>query len=329
MVRNPYYTGPVTDHFDGTRFFNPDGRPPRGFRDLLRWHRETRAKWPETVELTDGAARPAQRVEGAELRVTMIGHATLLIQTAGLNILTDPVWSERASPFSFLGPKRHCEPGVAFDHLPKIDVVLLTHNHYDHLDLKTLARLKTAHDPLVVTPLGNDTLVRSKVRDMRIEVGDWNDMVESGPARFHFEPCHHWSARGLRDRSMALWAAFTIETADRRIFHVGDTGFDRGRPYDMARVKHGGFDLAILPIGAYEPRWFMQDQHQNPEEAVAGFARLNAAHAIGHHWGAFQLTNEPIEEPVEQLRQALEAEGIAAERFRALRPGQSWDLPRG
>ena len=229
----------------------------------------------------------------------MVGHATLLIQAAGLNILTDPVWSDRASPVSFAGPKRVNAPGIAFSDLPPVDIVLLTHNHYDHLDLDTLARLHQAHAPLVITPLGNDAIVRPAIPGMKIMAGDWGDRVQAGAASIHFEPCHHWSARGMTDRRMALWAAFVIETPAGRIYHVGDTGFHDGRNYRAAAGKHGGFRLAILPFGAYEPRWFMKGQHQNPSEAVEGFRLANAQWAAGHHWGTFQLTDEAIEEPRE------------------------------
>lgn len=325
---NRYYSGPVTDHFDGRVFFNPGGIPPRNFADLLRWQMgDGRIKWPATWPSPHPAAKPERRVEGGGLRVTMVGHATLLVQTAGVNILTDPVWSERVSPFSFAGPKRVNPPGIDFSDLPPIDLVLLTHNHYDHLDTGTLKRLKAAHDPLVVTPLGNDAIVAAAVPDMRVATGDWGDVIDTHGTRLHFEPVHHWSARGAFDRRMALWAGFVAETAAGKIYHVGDTGFHEGRNYRAAAEKHGGFRLAILPIGAYEPRWFMKGQHQNPDEAVAGFGLCGAAHAVGHHWGTVQLTNEAIEEPHDMLLAALEREGVARERFRPMRPGEAWDVP--
>jgi L-ascorbate metabolism protein UlaG (beta-lactamase superfamily) len=323
---NPYYSGPKSDHFDGTRFFNPEGMTPHGLKELVKWKLEPVAKWPSRAENPRAPAEPPKRVDGGDIRVTAIGHATMLIQTAGLNILTDPVWSERASPLSFAGPKRKRAAGISFEALPDIDLVLLSHNHYDHLDLSTLKRIHKRHGAKVITPLGNDQIIHSKVSDMAIATGDWNDVVEHGPLRIHFERCHHWSARGVFDRSMALWAGFTIETPERRIFHIGDTGFDHGRPYELAKSRHGGFDLAILPIGAYEPRWFMKDQHQNPDEAIRGFEILDAAHGIGHHWGTFQLTNESMQDPVQKLTEAMEERGILAHRFRALEPGEHWDL---
>lgn len=324
---NPYYCGPVTDHFDGRRFFNPGGLPPANLTALLRWRLNGRqAKWPPAWPSPYAPARPASRGDGGDLRVIMVGHATLLIQAGGVNMLTDPVWSERASPFSFAGPKRANAPGIAFDDLPPIHAVLLTHNHYDHLDIATLKRLHADHDPLVMTPLGNDSVVRPVIPSMRFATGDWHQAVEApGGLRVHFEPCHHWSARGFGDRRMALWSAFVIETPAGKVYHVGDTGFHDGINYRAAARKHGRFRLAILPIGAYEPRWFMERHHQNPDEAVRGFLLSGADHAVGHHWGTFQLTDEAIDEPAKALDAALTKHGVPPERFRALRPGERWD----
>lgn len=325
---NRYYSGPPSEHFDGTVFFNPDGRPPGAFTDLLRWQfGGGRAKWPAAYPSPFAPAKPAERVTGAGLTVTMVGHATLLIQTAGLNILTDPVWSERCSPFSFIGPKRVNAPGIAFEDLPPIDLVLLTHNHYDHMDMPTLRQLKAAHDPRVITPLGNDRIVTDAIPDMRIAAHDWGERVDVGQAAIHVEPVHHWSARGTGDRRMALWAGFVIETAAGNIYHVGDTGFHSGINYREAARKHGAFRLAILPFGAYEPRWFMESQHQNPDEAVEGMLLCNAAHVAGHHWGTFQLTDEPLEEPREKLAEALAGRGLPPERFRPMLPGEVWHVP--
>ncbi|WGH77762.1 MBL fold metallo-hydrolase [Jannaschia ovalis] len=320
---NRYYAGPPSDHFDGTEFFNPGGQPPRGFRDLLRWQiAGDKADWPDRVGITQ--EKPAERV--TDLRVTMVGHATVLIQVAGLNLLTDPVWSRRASPFSFAGPARVTAPGVAFADLPPIDAVLMSHNHYDHMDIATLRRLHERFAMPVLTPLGNDTIMREGVSGLDARAGDWGEVLAVDGARIRLLPCHHWSARGANDRRHALWASFAIETAAGKILHIGDTGFDEGRPY-AAAAAHGPFRLAILPIGAYAPRWFMRFQHQNPEEAVAGMEIAGARHVLAHHWGTFQLTDEAREEPPERLRAALDAKGIAAQRFRAIPPGAAWDVP--
>lgn len=326
---NRYYSGPPSDHFDGTLFFNPDGQMPGRFTDLLKWQLSgERSKWPAANPSPFEPTEPAARIDSGGLRLTMVGHSTLLIQTAGLNILTDPVWSPRVSPLSFAGPKRVNAPGIAFSRLPPIDLVLVSHNHYDHLDLATLKRLKAKHDPLVLTPLGNDAIIDSAVPGMRTTAHDWGERVEiTKDIAVHVEPVHHWSARGARDRRMALWAGFVVETPAGKIYFAGDTGFHGGANYRLMAEKHGGFRLAILPIGAYEPRWFMAPQHQNPEEAVQGMQLCNAAHAAGCHWGTFHLTDEPIDEPVQKLAEALKAKGVPQERFRALRPGEIWDVP--
>lgn len=325
---NRYYSGPASDHFDGTVFFNPQGVPPAGFGDLLRWQLGGgRAAWPPQWPSPFAAAKPEARVGGDRLLVTMVGHATLLVQTAGLNILTDPVWSQRASPVSFAGPVRVNPPGIAFDDLPPVDLVLLSHNHYDHLDLPTLARLHAGHDPQVIAPLGNDAIVRAAVPGMRVTAHDWGETAFCGAVPIHVEPVHHWSARGMADRRMALWAGFTIEAPAGRIYVIGDTGFHGGLNYREIARRHGGLRLALLPIGAYEPRWFMEPQHQNPHEAVEGMLLAGAAFAAGHHWGTFQLTNEPIEEPRALLEAALDASGVARERFRPMLPGEVWDVP--
>lgn len=330
MARNKYYSGPKSDHFDGTYFFNPEGTPPKGFRDLLKWQwgNDKNHAWPESHESPFPQAKPDHNLAQDAMRLTMVGHATFLIQTGGFNILTDPVWSHRTSPLSFIGPKRRQMPGIALEDLPKIDVILLTHNHYDHMDLQTLDLLQKHHAPRLITPLGNDTIIAKKVPNMNITIGDWGDCVEHEHVKFHFEPCHHWSARGSRDRRMALWSAFVIEGAGGKLYHIGDTGFHEGINYRKAEQKHGQFRASILPIGAYDPRWFMKDQHQNPFEAVEGFKLSKSQYAAGHHFGTFKLTNEPIHEPPEHLKQALEQADIEEHRFRPMRPGEVWDIPQ-
>lgn len=326
---NRYYNGPVTDHFDGRVFFNPEGTPPGKITDLVRWKmNDRRTQWPVRAPSPYPLAVPQARVADDGIRVTHVGHATVLVQTAGINILTDPVWSKRASPFAYAGPRRVNDPGIAFENLPPIDLVLLSHNHYDHLDIATLRRLKREHDPLIVTPLGNDTIIGKSLSAMRVVTGDWGDMMPFGDRlKIHFEPVHHWSARGLGDRRMALWAGFVIEGPAGNIYHVGDTGFHGGRNYREVRQKHGDIRLAILPFGAYEPRWFMKGQHQNPTEAVAGMELCGARHVAGHHWGTFQLTNEGIEEPKLALAEAMERRAISHDRFRPMHPGEVWDVP--
>jgi L-ascorbate metabolism protein UlaG (beta-lactamase superfamily) len=326
-----YYSGPVSDHFNGERFFDPHGAPPRGRGELNRWlvdryWRGTRAKWPAWVP-SPHSDRPPPRVEGAAWRVSYVGHASFLVQTAGLNILLDPVWSMRASPFRHVGPKRVNDPGIAFADLPPIDVVLVSHAHYDHLDTATLSRLAAAHHPQVITPLGNDAIMRAHDKAIAAEAYDWHDRVEIGrDAAVTLVQTRHWSARNLSDRNMSLWASFVIEVPGGRIYFVGDSSYGEGRHFRDARQRYGPFQLALLPIGAYEPRWFMADQHMNPAEAVQAFIDCGAKRALGHHYGTFQLTDEAIDAPLVALAEALQTTNIPAERFAALRPGQYLEI---
>jgi L-ascorbate metabolism protein UlaG (beta-lactamase superfamily) len=330
-TQSRYYHGPVSDHFDGVRFFNALRTPSRGRWDLLRWNigsrwRGTRAKWPVWAP-SPFADRPPPRVEGAAIRICYVGHASFLLQAGGLNILFDPVWSQRASPFRAIGPKRVNDPGIAFADLPPIDVVLVSHGHYDHLDVDTLSRLATAHRPRVITPLGNDAIMRNHDPAIAAEPHDWNDRVDLGPGvAVTLLPTQHWSARNLSDRNMSLWASFVIETPGGRIYFVADSGYGDGRNFRTTRERHGPLRLAILPIGAYEPRWFMRDQHMNPAESVQAFIDCGADLALAHHYGTFQLTDEAIDAPPLALADALRLAGIPAERFRTLRPGQVWQL---
>ena len=324
MRKNPYYSGPPSDHFDGTAFFNPQGVPPGNVSDLLKWRFANKPDpWPKQWPSPHHGNKPPLKGTDDRITLTMIGHATMLLQVAGQNIITDPVYSKRVSPLSFAGPARVNPPGVEFDALPPINTILLSHNHYDHMDIATLRKLVERDNPLVVTPLGNDTILSRAGISARTIIGDWGDAHDvASDIKVHFEPAHHWSARGIRDRRMALWAAFVIDTPLGRIYHVGDTGFHEGRNFRTAGEKHGGFRLAILPVGAYEPRWFMKGQHMNPEEAVLGMKLCGAEYAAGHHWGTFRLTDEAITAPAKDLARACEKHHVAADRFRPLLPGE-------
>jgi L-ascorbate metabolism protein UlaG (beta-lactamase superfamily) len=319
------YAGPVSDHFDGTHFFDPDGAPPKQPLDILRWQfgrDRQRHGWPEWAP-SPYADKPPQRVTGEKVRLSFVGHASWLIQTSGLNILIDPVWSMRASPVDWAGPKRHNDPGIAFDALPPIDIVLVSHGHYDHLDTATLSKLAAKFAPRMITPLGNDLTMREADDAIKAEAFDWHDRVELGSGiAVTLVPTRHWTARGLFDRNKALWASFVLETPVGKIYIVCDSGYGDGKHFRRVGQAHGPLRLAILPIGAYEPRWFMQDQHMNPSDAVKALADCGAQQALAHHHGTFQLTDEAIDAPALTLGAALDEAKIPRERFVALKPGQ-------
>lgn len=321
---NPYYQGPVSDHFDGERFFVPGHKQDKSRKDLMRMAGGSRARWPRPIP-SPYAPKPDAHVAG--LRSTLIGHASFLVQAAGLNLLIDPVFARRASPFTFAGPVRANPPGIALDDLPPVHAVLITHSHYDHMDKQALRALARRHRPRFICPLGVDVLLRhQRVAAPEVTALDWWDAAELGPLAVHAVPTYHWSARGLRDRRQTLWCSFAIATPSGLLYHIGDTGYGAGQFSKQLRDRLGAPQLAHIPIGAYEPRWFMKDAHVNPEEAVQIFQDCGAEQAIGHHWGTFQLTHEQHDQPEKDLALALAASGIASGRFQAFRPGQVLDV---
>ncbi len=324
-----YYNGPVSDHFDGTRFFHP-GLPPadKSLLDVLRWKRTSHpARWPQKVSAVI-PAHPEPRVDG--LRITHVGHSSYLVQVAGRNLLVDPVWSERASPLRWAGPQRHTAPGILLGDLPPLDAVLVTHNHYDHMDVSTLAELWKTHRAHVLTPLGNDTILRKAIPGIVVEAGDWwdgsdlGDGLTAGKLRVTIVPAYHWSSRGLGDRRMALWGGFVIESAAGVVYCAGDTAWRDGAIFTEIARRFPAPDVAVLPVGAYAPRWFMSTQHCNPDEAVQMARVLGAKQVLGVHWGTFQLTDEPWDEPPRLLAEAVRPAECDAARFQALVPGTVW-----
>jgi L-ascorbate metabolism protein UlaG (beta-lactamase superfamily) len=318
LAGGPGHKGAASDHFDGQLFFNPDSSAGRSFRDLLRWRRTARSKpWPQWV---GNRARPElpSSLDHGQIALTFINHITFLIQFRGLNILTDPVYSQRASPFSWIGPKRVRAPGLAFDELPPIHVVLVTHNHYDHLDIDTLVRLEQAHHPHFITSLGNRAFLR-EFGLQSVDELDWWQSVEAAGASITLTPAQHWSARSRRNRNRTLWGGFNVRASDRQLFFAGDTGY--WKHFRGIRERFGRVDIAMLPIGAYEPRWFMEPQHMNPEEAVRAHLDLEARISIATHFGCFKLTDEGIDDPVIDLAAALARHGVSTETFQVLETG--------
>lgn len=322
-----YYEGEVSDHFDGKRFYDPNFERNSGMFDFFKWQlNRERNHWP-AEKLPENTSIPPKRVFGKDLLVSNVGHVTYLIQTAGLNILTDPVWSERASPVSFAGPKRIISPGIKFQDLPPIDIVLVSHNHYDHLDLETISKLWNGHKPRIITPLGNDTIIKSKDSSINVEAYDWGDKITiNDTVTINIDPMQHWSARGIFDKNKALWGAFTIQTPGGNIYFVGDSGYGNGHYFKAAKEKYKSFRLALLPIGAYNPRWFMSYAHMDPEEAVIAYMDLGKPYFIPGHYDVFKLTDEPHGE-------ALKLLDIAAKKHNAdnniisLKVGEQYYVP--
>jgi len=309
---------PFPKHFDGKRFFNPDAPQVRGFLDTLRWkltsHREPSPRFLEDVEQT----KPPAGVDGDELRITLVNHATVLLQQRDSNILTDPVWSERASPLSWAGPRRRRKPGVRWDDLPQIDIVLLSHNHYDHLDIAALRRLAERGQSRFIAPIGVGRLLRSQGIGPFAEL-DWGQSIAVDQATIHCVAALHFSARGMFDRNKTLWCGYIVEAEHGLIYFAGDTAF--GDHFAAIRKRYGPPRVALLPIGAYEPRWFMSSVHMDAEEAIRAHRLLGAGTSIAIHHGTFQLTDESIDTPARRLREC-----VGTESFVTLKNGQSLTL---
>jgi L-ascorbate metabolism protein UlaG (beta-lactamase superfamily) len=311
----------VTPHFDGKRFFNPENRNLPGFREAVRMLWSYRPeKWPVDGS-TPHVPRIAAQVPQGQAVVTFINHSTVLLQLSGLNIITDPIWAERASPFTWVGPKRKRAPGVGLSELPPLDVVLISHNHYDHLDLGTLEAIAARHASKVLVPLGNRALLECHGISNVMEFDWWDDVALAAGSRITFTPSQHFSARGVFDRNKTLWGTFLIEHHGARIYFGGDSGYSSAFRHIYERL--GAPDLAFLPIGAYEPRWFMRVMHMNPAEAVQAHLDLHSRQSVAIHFGTFQLTEETPQRAVAELRHSLEARHVPASEFVVLREGQT------
>jgi len=270
--------------------------------------------------------------------ITWVGHATMLAQLGGLNLITDPVFSERVSPVGFAGPKRANAPGLALAELPHIDVVLISHNHYDHLDDASVRALnkQAGGPPLFVVPLGIKAWMAKREITNVVELDWWQShrvATAGGPIEVVLTPVQHWSGRGLNDELETLWGGFAVFAPDQHLFFSGDTAYSKDfidiREHFKARqAEGGGFDIALIAVGAYEPRWFMRSQHVNPAEAVQIHRDLNAKRSVGIHWGTFELTDESLDEPPKQLAEARRAAGLPDDAFSVMALGETRRLPR-
>ena len=320
----PPYQGPVTDHFDGTHFLNPQPIDEKHLGDVLKWvtHREP-GKWNRWTDAPCGP-KPPDRVGVGALRATFVNHSTILIQLDGLNILTDPVWSERASPLSWLGPRRHRPPGIRLEDLPPLDVVLVSHNHYDHMDLATLKHLAKVHHPRIFTTLGNHRFLESQGIPTTAELDWWQDTLLSEGIGLHCVPAQHFSGRGLCDRNKSMWAGFVLTSRSGNVYFAADSGM--GPHFEQIGQRLGPFRLSFLPIGAYRPRWFMSPVHLSPDEAVTVHAIVHSAISVPIHYGTFGLGDDGETEPLEDLERALAATSPRPE-FWVLAHGEGRDVP--
>lgn len=298
---------------------NPNCKP-KSFKDLLKWKLTVRnPKWPRKILIENYDMPPPIITEPNKIRVTWIGQATFLIQIDGFNILTDPIWSKRASPFKYFGPKRVMDPGIKLNNLPKIDIILISHNHYDHLDLNTIKFIWQRNQPRIITPLMNDAIIKN----ISVHTLDWQEnIIINSSLSIHLEPSQHWSARGLFDRNRALWGNFIIKTKNYDICFIGDSGYSE-QLYKDTGAKYNIF-LSIIPIGAFEPRWFMRDMHMTPEEAVLTHKDLKSKYSIASHFQTFQLGSESYLQAPTEFNYALEKYQITHNNFILPKCGQAY-----
>lgn len=324
---NPYYD-PDKPHHTPNGFQNIDHANDKGFLAFIKWRWE---RLFTTIPSAEEYDFPVNR-QGHDLLIdnphnvtlTWIGHATFLLQFGELNILTDPHFSQRASPLSWIGPKRAVPPAPALEALPEIDVVVISHDHYDSLDVDTLRALSrhNRQRPLTyLVPLGLKAwfedldLPRSRVVEL-----DWGQSHPVSGVTFSAEPSQHWSKRSLFDANRRLWASWVMEYEGKHVFFAGDTGYSR--LFRTIGEKYDGFELALIPIGAYEPRWFMRDHHVNPDEAVKIHQDIRSRYSVAMHWGTFILTDEPLDEPPLKLQAALRKYNIPENDFPVFQHGQ-------
>lgn len=312
-------------NWQGTHFVNQT----KGHRDLskiLTWARTRQpSPWPAWQENASFPLPVTRHSENpADWRVTFINHSTVLIQMGPVNLITDPVYSQRVSPFQWAGPKRVRAPGVPLEKLPPVHIVLLSHNHYDHMDMPTLKYLSERDNPLIVTGLGNGVYMRRNGIQNIVEL-DWWQHHETPAGKVHFVPAQHFSGRGARDRDQALWGGLVVETSQGNLYFAGDTG--DGPHFAQIGERFGAMRFSLIPIGAYEPRWFMKMAHINPAEAVKAHRETRSRCSMGIHFNTFQLTDEAITQPVVDLRVAQEEQGVALGDFVVMQEGEGRDVP--
>lgn len=318
FLSGPTYKGPVSDHFDGKQFINPTGLKAKGLKDVFQWMwKRKQGPWKERKDVPHGEKPVAS---SHELRITYVNHSTFLIQVNGINILTDPVWSERTSPFQFAGPKRMRPPGIRFEDLPKIDVVLLSHNHYDHLDLPVVKRIFERHRPKMITPLGVKAFLEQNKISGHGDMDWWDEMVLHDDLTVQAVPAQHFSGRGTFDRDATLWCGYVIKRKEGNIYFVGDTGYNE-KTFKEIGERCAPIHVALVPIGAYKPQWFMSPIHCSPEEAVKIHLEVKAKVSVADHYGTFPLADDGQHDPKEELMIALEKFNLSTNDFLLLQEG--------
>ncbi len=334
LKKRVYYFGPVSNHFTGERFFNlnelaeNDSSQKLDFFTIIKFLiAKFNNRWEKKTVEKQNCSLLLRSFSNNDLRILNIGHATFLIQVAGVNILTDPVWSKRVSPFKFIGPKRYIAPGIDFSDLPKIDLVWISHNHYDHLDLKTIERIWFRDKPRIIVPLGNDRIIRLYNKDIISEAYDWYDVVEvNNDLKLHLSPVQHWSSRWVIDKNKALWSALVIETFAGNIYFTGDSGY--GRYFKDVKEKFGSFRLALIPMGAYKPRNMMEYSHMGPKELVKAYFDLGMPVTVPCHYDVFNLANENQGEALSDLKEIISSYGNHCNNIKIMQIGEFALIPK-
>ncbi len=320
----PRYKGPISDHFDGSKFLNSGGVKAKDALDVLKWLvNRKRGAWKQNTDEHYGKHPLGQFTDG--IRITFINHSTFLIQVDGLNILTDPIWSKRASPFQWVGPKRMKLPGIKFEDLPRIHVVILSHNHYDHLDLQTMRMVFGAHHPRIITPLGIKSFLDLQYITGVTEADLWGEFELNNTVKIQLVPAQHFSGRGLLDRDATLWCGYVIKTSKGKIYFAGDTGYNKQLFQDIGS-QCGPIKISLLPIGAYKPNWFMSPIHTSPEESIKIHLDVQSQSSIATHFGTFPLADDGLDEPVEALHSARRKYNLQPEEFLILKEGEAQDF---
>jgi len=302
--------------------FNPSGKQAKNFFDVIKWRLTTSAKeWPSYVENKFEFSYQNIDIDSI-LNVTYVNHSTFLLQFNNLNILTDPVFSERVSPVSFAGPKRVRESGIKINDLKKVDIVIISHNHYDHLDIESLKEINSQYKPLFLIPFGDAELFKDNDIFNFIELKWWQTVEISPKIKITYTPSQHFSNRGLFDKNESLWGSFIINYNNSQVYFAGDTGYSTHFKDISNHFKN--ITLSFLPIGAYSPRWFMKNIHTDPLDAVKAHIDLNSIKSIGMHYGTFQLTDEGINDPIIDLHKALKKFNISKKDFLTLEIGKTY-----